>query len=61
MNPHLAGEAVEVGEVLRESIADAGGVDLLRRAVADPRARDEAGALLDAIGAPVDPGLAVRR
>jgi len=50
MNPHLAGEAVEVGEVLRESIADAGGVDLLRRAVADPRVRDEAGALLHAIG-----------
>ncbi|MDR7112257.1 hypothetical protein J2X03_002152 [Microbacterium trichothecenolyticum] len=50
MNSSLAEEAVEVADVLRESIAAAGGVDLLRRAVEDPAVRTIAGDLVDAIG-----------
>ncbi|GAA5201952.1 acyl-CoA dehydrogenase family protein [Microbacterium jejuense] len=50
MNSSLAEEAVEVGDVLRESIAGAGGVDLLRRAVDDPGVRRVAGDLVDAVG-----------
>jgi hypothetical protein len=50
MNSSLAEEAVEVAGVLRESIATAGGVDILRRAVDDPAVRDVAGDLVDAIG-----------
>ena len=50
MNSSLAEEALEVGHVLRESIAGAGGVDLLRRAVADPDARADAETIVDAVG-----------
>jgi len=50
MNSSLAAEAVELGEVLRESIAAAGGVDLLRRSVEDPDVRAEVADLVDAIG-----------
>jgi len=50
MNSSLAEEALEVANVLRESIAAAGGVGLLRRAVADPDVRAEAEALVDAVG-----------
>lgn len=50
MNPHLSEEAVEVGVVLRESIDAAGGVDLLRRAIADPSARSAAEKVLDDVG-----------
>lgn len=50
MNSSLAEEALEVGSVLRASIADAGGVDLLRRAAADPDARADAEAIVDAVG-----------
>lgn len=50
MNSSLAEEAVEVADVLRESIAAAGGVDLLRRAVDDLGVRDVAGDLVGAIG-----------
>lgn len=50
MNSSLAEEALEVGLVLRESIAGAGGVDLLRRAVADPDARADAERIVDAVG-----------
>ncbi|MET0736269.1 MAG: acyl-CoA dehydrogenase family protein [Microbacterium sp.] len=46
----LSEEALEVGVVLREGIAAAGGVDLLRRAVADPAQRAVAGDLLDSVG-----------
>lgn len=50
MNSSLADEALEVAGVLRESIAAAGGVDLLRRAVDDPSTREAAGELVGAIG-----------
>lgn len=50
MNGNLASEAVEFGAVVRESIEAAGGIDVLRRCVADPAARSEAGAVLDRLG-----------
>lgn len=50
MNGALADEAVEAGSVLREAIAGAGGVNLLRRAVADPAARTEVAGLFGAFG-----------
>nr|WP_274636953.1 acyl-CoA dehydrogenase family protein [Microbacterium bovistercoris] len=61
MNGRLSAEAIEVGEVVDESIAAVGGTDLLRRAVTSPAARDQAGAVLEAIGvwdlAPLDDGI----
>lgn len=50
MNSTLAEEALEVGAVLHDSISAAGGVDLLRRAAVDPRARSAAGSIVDALG-----------
>lgn len=50
MNGRLSEEALEVGDVIRAAIIAAGGTDLLRRAVADPARRNDAGDLLDAIG-----------
>ncbi|WP_396655701.1 acyl-CoA dehydrogenase family protein [Microbacterium sp.] len=50
MNTRLSDEAIEVGKVVSESIAAAGGLDLLRRAVAEPSVREEAGGLLAGIG-----------
>lgn len=50
MNGRLADEAIEIGAVVRDSIEAHGGVDVLRRAVADPTTRCEAGALLDELG-----------
>jgi 3-oxo-4-pregnene-20-carboxyl-CoA dehydrogenase alpha subunit len=49
VNGDLSDEAVQLGEVVHELIEDAGGVQLLRRAVADPAVRSEAGALLGGI------------
>ncbi len=50
MNTELSNEAQELGAVVHEQIEDAGGVAVLRAAVADPGARAAAGELLDRIG-----------
>lgn len=50
MNGRLSEEVIGLEQVLRKQLRDAGGVDVLRRAVADPAAREKAGALLDVAG-----------
>jgi len=50
MNLNLAEEALEVGAVLEDTIAAAGGLALLRAAVDDPDARGAAQRLLDDFG-----------
>lgn len=50
MNGHLSDEATEAGEVVRETLANAGGVNILRRAVDEPQARVAIGELLQPIG-----------
>ena len=52
MNPHLGADAASFGEVAAKAFADSGGVDLARRAEADPSVRtDVVGQLLDQLGA----------
>lgn len=50
MNGRLSEEVVGLQEVLHTQLTDAGGVDVLRRAVAEPGVREQAGAILDAAG-----------
>lgn len=51
MNPHLGADAVEFGEVAAKAFAAAGGVELARRAEADPTVRAaEVRPLLDQLG-----------
>lgn len=51
MNPHLGPDATEFGEVAAKAFAAAGGVDLARRAEADPALRNiEIGPLLEQLG-----------
>ncbi|NYE18817.1 acyl-CoA dehydrogenase family protein [Microbacterium immunditiarum] len=50
MNSSLASEAVDVGDVLRESIAASGGLDLLRKAGDDLAVREQAGSIFEAMG-----------
>ncbi len=52
MNPHLGDDARSFGEIAAKAFADAGGVDLARRAEADPSLRASVIApLLDQLGA----------
>lgn len=51
MNPHLSDDAQEFGEVAARAFASAGGVDLARRAEADPTLRRrEVAPVLDQLG-----------
>lgn len=50
MNSELSPEATELGAVVRDRIADAGGYEFLRAVVADPTRRAEAGRILDELG-----------
>lgn len=52
MNPHLSDDALEFGAVAAKAFADAGGVELARRAEADPTLRaSQIRPLLDQLGA----------
>jgi hypothetical protein len=51
MDPVLPDHIVELAATARRAFADLGGVDLARRAEADPRAREAAGGALTALGA----------
>lgn len=50
MNVTLSGEALEVGAMVRERVEREGGVQLLRRAVADPGLRADVGDMLGELG-----------
>lgn len=50
MKSQLSDEAIRLADVLRRQIRRAGGVDLLRRAVADPAAREVAEQVLNGAG-----------
>lgn len=50
MNGELADEARQLGKAVRESIAGAGGIDVLRRAVDDPAVRAAAATVLEPLG-----------
>jgi hypothetical protein len=51
VNPFLPPEAVEFGLVAERAFAELGGVDAARRAEAEPARRNEAGAVLEGLGA----------
>ncbi|HMJ75264.1 MAG TPA: hypothetical protein VK507_04795, partial [Iamia sp.] len=56
MNPVLPDEAAELGATATKAFAALGGVDVARRAEADPSVRAEVAATLDALGlADLDP------
>ena len=50
MKGQLSDEAIRLADVLRRQIRRAGGVDLLRRSVADPVAREVAEQVLNGAG-----------